>query len=283
VALYQLHLVPELRSPILIVALDGWVDAGAAATTAAGQVARDATLVATFDADALFDYRARRPTLEIENGRPSLLTWPELALRQARVGEHDVLVLSGAEPDYRWQEFSAAVVELARRFGVVQWISLGSIPAPVAHTRPVPIMGTASGPGLLRGGVEPGPEGTMRVPAAAVSVLEMAAVDAGIPSVGYFAQVPHYVSGPAPAGAIELIRILGAHLGAEIALGSLPEEARQIRVRLDLAMATDEATRAHVARLEARADEEHPPSGDDLIADIERFLRERGHEGGRPS
>ena len=283
VVLYRLQHVPDLRSPALIVALDGWVDAGAAATTAASQIAGGGEVIATFDADALFDYRARRPTLEIEDGRPSQLTWPELVVRATRVGDRDVLVLAGPEPDYRWHELCDSAVDLAQRLGVAEWISVGAIPGAVPHTRPVPVMGTASKPELLRGGVEPGPEGILRVPAAALSVLDVAISAAGIPAVGYFAQVPHYVTGPAPAAAIELLRVLGRHLGTEIELGDLPEEARQIRARLDLAMSSDESTRAHVARLEARVDEERQPTGDDLIADIERFLRDRGNEGDRRS
>ncbi len=278
-ALYRLTREPALVAPAIVVAFDGWVDAGTAATTAAHRVAEGGEVIATFDADALFDYRARRPTLEIVDGRPSELTWPELAVRRARIGARDILVLAGPEPDYRWHALCDAVVDLVRRLGVTEWISLGAIPAAVPHTRPVPVMGTASRPELLRGGVEPGPEGILRVPSAALSVLEIAIGVAGIPAVGYYAQVPHYVAGPSPAAAIELLRVLGRHLEIEIPLGPLPDEARELRARLDLATAADEATRAHIERLEARVDEARQPTGDDLIAEIERFLRERGNEG----
>src|SRR5207244_12002286 len=137
-------------------------------------VADDEEVLATFDADVLFDYRARRPTLEIVDGGPAELTWPELTLRRGRVGDRDVLVLAGAEPDFHWHELSEAAIELARRFGVTEWISLGAIPAAVPHTRSVPILGTESKRGLLRGEVQAGPEGILRVPAAAISVLDMA-------------------------------------------------------------------------------------------------------------
>ena len=283
VTLYRLDQVPPLEAPVLIVAFDGWVDAGGAATTAANRVAEGGAVIATLDPDALFDYRARRPTLEIVDGRPTELTWPELTVRHARVGERDVLVVAGPEPDYRWHELCDSMVELATTLGIVEWISLGAIPGAVPHTRPVHVMGTASSPELLRGGVEPGPEGVLRVPAAALSVIEMAVAAAGIPAVGYFAHVPHYVTGPSPAAAIELLRVLGRHLGTEIPLGTLPEEAREVQARLDLAIAADDATRAHVARLEARVDEQSQPNGDDLIADIERFLRDRGNEGSQRS
>ena len=278
-AIYRLSETRELVAPVLIASFDGWVDAGSAATLAADQIAEGGAVIATFDADELFDYRARRPTLQIIDGQLRELSWPELTLRLSALGPRDVLVMSGPEPDYRWHAFAAAVIELARRLRVVEWISLGAIPAAVPHTRPVPIIGTASDPSRLRAGIVAGPEGIMRVPSAALSVLEMAMAAAGIPAVGYFAQVPHYVTGPSPAAALALLDVLADHLAMEIPRGQLAEQARDIRTRLDLATAADEATRAHVARLEERADEEHPASGDDLIADIERFLRDQG--GGR--
>ena len=275
-SLYTLGDPGELIAPVLVAAFDGWVDAGSAATTALGILAADGTVVATFDADRLFDYRARRPPLEIVDGRLTELTWPELVIRRTRVDERDVLVLVGPEPDYRWRAFSADVVELVARLGVAEWISLGAIPAAVPHTRPVPILGTEASPGLLRGNVQPGPAGTLRVPSALVSALEIEVAKVGVPALGYFAQVPHYVSGPYATGALELLRALGTHLGSEISAPELAGEARELRTRLDAATGLDETTRTYVERLEAMYDEQRLPSGDDLISDIERFLRDQG-------
>jgi hypothetical protein len=276
VSLYEVQDPGPLLEPSLLVALDGWVDAGSAATTAAGLVATGGRVVATFDADRLFDYRARRPTLEIVDGRLSELDWPEFRIVLVQPGGHDLLVLSGPEPDYRWPALAEAVAEVAARFGVKEWISIGAIPAAVPHTRPVPILGTASRPGLLRGDVRPGPTGLLRVPAALVSVLEIRAAADGIDSVGYFAQVPHYVSGPYPAAALELLVAIERHLGYELDRGGLPDEAEQLRTRLDAATSVDDNTRAYVERLEAMVDEERLPAGDDLITEIEQFLRDQG-------
>ena len=269
----------DLIAPVLIAAFDGWVDAGSAATTALEQLLDEAVDVATFDPDALFDYRARRPTLQIVDGRLAELTWPELVVRRVRFGERDLLVLAGPEPDDRWHAFADGMVDIARRLGVVEWVSLGAIPAAVPHTRDVPILGTTSEEGRLRGDIQPGPAGLLRVPAAAISVLEMAMAEGGIPAVGYFAQVPHYVSGPYPAASLALVEALGRHLGITLPTGDLAEEARQLRTRLDTATALEETTRTYVERLEAMVDEQRLPSGDDLIGEIERFLREGGTEG----
>jgi hypothetical protein len=274
--LYRLADAGSFVSPTLVVAFDSWVDAGSASTTAAARLAEGGDVVASFDSDLLFDYRSRRPTLDIIDGRPKELTWPDVTLRHAKAGKRDVLVLSGLEPDFRWRELADDAVKLARKFNVVEWISLGAIPAAVPHTRSVPILGTESQPGLLLGEVQPGPQGLLRVPSAAISVLDMAIAVAGIPTVGYFAQVPHYVSGPYPAAAIELLRAVSKHLGQELDLEGLTEEASQLRTRLDAAIAVDEKTRLYLERLESMADEARLPQGDDLIADIERFLRGGG-------
>jgi hypothetical protein len=279
VPLYRLHGTHELIGPTMIAALDGWVDAGSAATTAAGQLADEGGTVATFDGDIVFDYRARRPTLHIVDGRPGELTWPELAIRHGRLGDRDILVLTGAEPDFHWRELAADLVGLTESLGVTEWISLGAIPAAVPHTRPVPILGTESRRGLLRGDVQPGPAGLLRVPAAAISVIDLAVTAAGIPAVGYFAQIPHYVSGPYPAAAAELLRAVGRHLGEEVDVNELVEEAEQLQARLSAAAASDETTRTYVERLEGMVDEARLPSGDDLISEIERFLRDQGSSG----
>ncbi len=278
--LFSLSDPGDLIEPVAVVAFDGWVDAGSAATAAAGQLAEGSDVIATFEGDLLFDYRARRPTLEIVDGRPRLLTWPELTMRRARFAERDLLIVAGPEPDYRWRELATDMVDLAGRLGVVEWISLGAIPAAVPHTRPIPVMGTESVPGLLRGGVQPGPAGVLRVPSAASSVIDHALAAAGVAALGYYAQVPHYVSGPYPPAAVALLRAVGRHLDTEIDSGSLEDEARQLRTSLDAAAALDDQTRTYVERLEAMVDEARLPSGDELISDIERFLRDRGT--GRP-
>jgi hypothetical protein len=281
-SVYRLEDDPELDAPVLVAAFEGWVDAGAAGTTAAAQLAENGRVVAAFDSDAIFDYRARRPTLDIVDGRPMRLAWPKLELTANRIGEQDLLVLSGPEPDYRWRELAGDVIELAKRLGVASWASLGAIPAAVPHTRPVPILATASANGLLPEGIRQGPDGLLRVPSAVLSVLEMTAGTNGIPAVGFFAQVPHYVNATYPAASIALLTALGRHLGIEPPVGQLATRALERRNLLDAATATDDDTKAHVERLEMLADQSRLPEGDELIADIERFLREGGNEGGEP-
>jgi hypothetical protein len=281
VSLIRPKTIRDLVAPTVVVALDAWVDAGAASTTAAKALTDEAAAsVATFESDVLYDYRARRPTLEIIDGRPANLAWPDLTFRHTRIGDRDILVLTGPEPDFRWRELADDLASLARQLEVEQWISLGAIPAAVPHTRPVPVLGTESSPGLLRGEIAPGPQGLLRVPSAAISVFDIAVAEAGIPALGYFAQIPHYISGEYAPAAVALIEALAKHLDVDIPVDDLRSEGELIRGRLNTATSVDEKTRAYVERLEEMVDEARLPEGDELISEIERFLRERGSEPG---
>jgi PAC2 family protein len=261
----------DLVAPVLIVAFDGWVDAAGASSGAAEFLADGAARVVTFDDDILFDYRSRRPTLDIIDGTLHRLEWPELEIDHRTIDGRDLLILHGPEPDFRWRQLADAIGEFCVRIGVLQWISLGAIPAAVAHTRPVPILANASRDGLLHEAESKGPPGLLRVPSAALSSIELPIAEMGIPTVGFYAQVPHYIGGPYAAASASLLRHLGRHLGVDLDVAALEDEAAAQRQRLDAAVAADDDVREILARLEQTADE--IPSGDELAAEIERFLR----------
>ena len=269
----------ELVAPVVVAAFDGGVDAAGASSAAAEHLARGGELIATFDADILFDFRSRRPVLDIIDGTLQRLEWPSLELHRIRAGDRDVLVLHGAEPDFRWRELGDDLLELSLRLGVVEWVSLGAIPAAVPHTRAVPVMSTASDDDLLKDGEIKGPPGLLRVPSACLSAVELTVAGAGVPTVGYYAQVPHYVGGPYAAGTVALLERLSRHLHVDVPMGSFAEDAATQRERLDVAVEADDDVRQLLERLEGGGDEELP-SGDELAAEIERFLRDRPGDGG---
>jgi PAC2 family len=276
-SLYRLEeQLPMLTAPVLIAAFDGWIDAAGAATACANHVAEDGRVVASFDVDSLNDYRARRPVLDVVDGVLARMQWPDIVLRHVAFGGRDLLVLVGPEPDYKWKQLGDDLLELALRLGVVEWISLGAIPAAVPHTRPVPVLATASTDASLRDGEQQGPGGILRVPAAALSAVEMTVAAAGIPAIGYYAQVPHYigVSAYAPA-TLALLQHVERRLGVTIPLRTLGDDAIAQRERLDAAIAEDEDSKEYLTRLEALASEERMPSGDEIASEIERYLKEQ--------
>ncbi len=133
-SLYEMAADVPFVAPVMVGAFDGWIDASGAATAAAGLLAESGEVVARFDADALYDYRARRPVLDVVDGTLARLEWPELTVRSVEAGGRHLLIMTGPEPDYHWRQLGTDVLDLCLRAGVVQWVSLGAIPAAVpAH------------------------------------------------------------------------------------------------------------------------------------------------------
>lgn len=276
---------PETERPVMVVCLEGWIDAGMASATALAHLMKSMPneLVATFDSDELIDYRARRPTLRIVNGVDEELRWPEIQLHAAtnRTGR-SVLILSGPEPDMKWHRFCAEVVSLASRIGVELVVGLGAFPAPVPHTRPVRLVGTskradlAAAVGFMTAGIE--------VPSGVQGALEVAFGDASIPSVGLWARVPHYVAAmPYPSASAALIDGLARMAELELDSSVLHAAASNTEHQIaELISGSDEHT-AMVRQLEEQHDQEMPsaattdfgdlPSGDEIAAELERFLR----------
>jgi predicted ATP-grasp superfamily ATP-dependent carboligase len=281
VALYELVSEPrDVVAPALIVSFQDWVDAGGAGTTAARHIAEGGELVASFDSDVLYDYRDHRPVLDIVDGTPKEFMWPEMTVTRRQLRDRDLFVLTGPEPDARWKEFAADVLALALRIGIVEHVSLGAIPAAVPHTAPTPIMMTGSSKELMSGSAPV--EGLLRVPAAAVSAVEWTIAQAGIPAVGFWAQVPHYAT-PYAAGAIALIRRVETHLSVTIGAGSLEEEAARQAKALQEIISGNEDAQAYLERLESMVGEQEVPPAEDIAQQVERFLRTQGREEGGPT
>ena len=281
--LYQLVQRPELDEPILIVTLEGWVDAGLGAAAALGSLLGSvpSELVANFDVDNLLDHRARRPVVRIVDGVNSALMWPEIQLRSGRSDSgQDLLFLVGPEPDHQWRAFATAVADLAGVFGVSLVVGLGAFPAPVPHTRPSRLVSTATSTELAhRVGFLPG---TIDVPAGTQAALERRFAELGIPAVGLWARVPHYAAAmPYPEASVVLLEGLEHLTGVGADTSELRSAAQSTRVRLDELVANSEEHAALVHQLEAAVDAETErplgtalPSGDELAAELERFLRE---------
>ena len=221
--LATIHHWPEVERPVLVMAMEGWVDAGLAAASATANLigGMPNELVATFDADELIDFRARRPTLRIVNGVDTELRWASIRLIAAtnRRGR-TVLILTGPEPDMRWHQFVSEVVQLTSRLEAEMVIGLGAFPAPVPHTRPVRLVGTSTEAELAgRVGYLPA---AIDVPSGVQGALEFAFGEAKIPAVGLWARVPHYVSAmPYPAAAAALLDGLASLADLELDTAAL--------------------------------------------------------------
>ncbi|HEX7166742.1 MAG TPA: PAC2 family protein [Acidimicrobiales bacterium] len=281
----------ELREPVLVMGMEGWIDAGFGGANAMAAVRQSIATepVVTFDGDLLLDYRSRRPTLRIDNGVNTGMTWPTIELLAGTdTGGRDVLLLVGPEPDQQWRAFTNAVCELAVSFGVTLAVGLGAFPAPVPHTRPVRLAATATNADLAsRVGFVPG---VIEVPAGIHAALERGLDLAGIPAVGLWARVPMYVAASAfPPASVALVETLERIAGVTADATDLRAAAEVSLRRIDELIAQSDEHREMVSGLEHQADEEQPvstmnlenlPSGDEIAAELERFLR---GEGGGPA
>ncbi len=271
---------PALRRPALLVALEGFVDAGVVAATA-GMFLRhrwQSDAVARFDRDALLDYRARRPTAVVDSGRLRRVEWPDLEVFTAHVdGPRDAVLLLGPEPDMRWNAWCDAVVGLCRRLGIEVVLGLGAYPAAAPHTRPTRILKAANTvaedlvPDVADITGYSGPVG-------AGTVLQDVLAAAGIPAVGLWAEVPHYIAGsPNPAGSLALVRVVAQTLETSVDTTELEAAATAHAEQVQEAVAEHPDAAEMVSALEELFDsgggDEPLPTGEDIAAEIERFLR----------
>lgn len=274
---------PALRDPVLLVALEGFVDAGSVASSAAMFLRHrwQSEPLARFNRDAFLDYRARRPTAVVDAGRIRRLDWPDLELLAAQVPEapRDALLLIGPEPDMRWNSWVQQVCDLAEHLGVSHTISLGAYPAAAPHTRPVSIVAAEN---AVAEGLAPD---VPRVkgytgPVGADLALHIAFAERGLPSVGLWAEVPHYIAtNPYPPGSLAMVQLLARLLDIEVDTAELESAASLHREQVDEAVADSEEATEVVQALEAHADsdeddDEDLPTGEDLANEIERYLRE---------
>jgi predicted ATP-grasp superfamily ATP-dependent carboligase len=283
--LYRLTDEPAPPSPVLIVALEGWVDAGLAGETAMTSLLEeiDTRPYAIFDSEELLDQRARRPKLRIVDGINEYLDWPEITLGVGT--DHlgaGLAVLTGPEPDMRWRSFASAVADLATALEVRLMVGLGGFPAGAPHTRPVKLAATASSNELAKqvGFIA----GSIEVPAGIQAAIEHACSERGIPSVGLWARVPHYVATmPFPGASLALLDGLASVSGLVFDTDALLEAAGAARAKVDELIAQSHEHQEMVHQLEQQIDalegtpvdidERVVPSGEEIAAELERYLR----------
>ena len=280
----------RLSAPVMVVAMEGWVDAGMGASVAVADMvdASPTRLVVSFDTELLIDQRARRPVARLEDGVTTGLTWPSITVvaGKDRVGA-DLLYLTGPEPDFRWPTFIDEVVGLVQDLRVRTVVGLGAFPAPAPHTRPVRLASTVPPESAHLAGRVGTVQGTLEVPAGVQTALEVSLGQAGIPVIGLWARVPHYVSAmPYPEASAALIEGLCAVTGTVLDSSSLRSAGEASRRQVDELIGSNPEHLEMVRRLETAIDAEEVvplgldgevPSGDEIAAELEQFLKNQGH------
>ena len=256
--------IPKLDAPVLVVMLTGWIDASgaaAAAMTALEQECDIAPLV-EFDDDVYIDYRARRPILELRDGVNDRLVWSSPSLQHGRdPSGRDVLTLSGPEPDMAWHRFASTVADLADQLGVVRMAAFGAYPFATPHTRPSHVSATSPSRDVLA--ALPFRTSSVDVPAGMAAALEQTVHERGIPAVGIWAQVPHYVASMSyPAASVALLEGLTTATGVRVEATELRRESLLQRERLDQLVEGNDEHQAMIAQFERLYDAADDASDD---------------------
>lgn len=281
----EIHQIPALRSPVMVIAFSGWNDAGEAATGAASHLLGSwvdskndvvPELIAEVDVEEFYDFQVNRPTVCIDESSIRSLTWPGTQVFGLRTQEldHDFVVIRGIEPSMKWKTFAADILDLADDLEVDMVITLGSMLADTPHTRPVAVSGSGAHPEIAqRLGVEiskyEGPTGIL-------GVIQDACVRRGIDAVSMWAAIPHYASGsPSPKATLALINALEDFLEISLPQGDLHNQSHDWEVEVSEMAKEDSDVAEYVKALEESKDAAELPevSGESIARELERFLR----------
>jgi proteasome assembly chaperone (PAC2) family protein len=299
-ALYEFDAVQpqpgELERPVLVHALSGFVDAGQAGRLAAEHLLGTLPhrVLVRFDVDQMYDYRARRPIMTFVEDHWESYEAPrlELSLVEDAVGT-GFLMLTGPEPDVQWERFTAAMQRLVERYDVRLSVGVHAIPMAVPHTRPVGVTAHASRRELIAGH-EPWVQ-RVQVPGHMAGLLEFRLGESGHDSAGFAVHVPHYlVQAEYPDAAAALVESVAKVSDLRLPVGDLRAAGEQVRAAVEAQVAEQPEVAEVVRALEEQYDafvaargrsllaRDTPlPTGEELGAELERFLAQENDRRGR--
>ncbi len=287
----EIHEIPSLRNPIMVIAFGGWSDAGEAATGVIthllsnlnGEINPDefnASLIAEVDSEDYYDFQVNRPLIYIDGSMVRSLTWPGVQIFAQRnpYGERDFILVRGVEPSMRWRAFSRELLDFADDCEVELVITLGSMLADTPHTRAIPVSGTGAHPDIAaRLGVEvsryEGPTGIL-------AVIQDGCVRRGIDAIALWAAIPHYANmSPSPKATLALVNGLEDFLEISLPLGDLPDLSKQWEESVNQLVKEDSDIEDYIKTLEESKDanELGEESGEELAREVERFLRRQNN------
>ena len=281
----EIHEIPALRNPIMVIAAGGWNDAGEAATGALihllsiwadQEIASNPTLIAEVDPEDFYDFQVNRPMVLINDSSIRTLTWPSTKIYGLSTPslDRDFVIVKGLEPSMRWKSYARDILDIADDLEVSIVITLGSMLADTPHSRPISVTGTGAHPDIAeRLGVEvskyEGPTGIL-------GVIQDECIRRGIDAISLWAAVPHYASNaPSPKATLALINSLSDFLDCEIPEGELVELSQRWEEGVDALAEEDGEIADYIKALEESKDSSALPeaTGESIAREFERYLR----------
>jgi hypothetical protein len=275
---------------VLVVAFEGWNDAGEAASGVV-QTLRDELDVypiAEVDPEDYFDYQFNRPTVETDEDGNRVLVWPGVTIfgpaQPHSAPGTAIYLLLGTEPSRGWKTFTEEVFEVIEDAEITGIVFLGAMLADVPHTRPISVFTSSENAEVREAlGIE---KSSYEGPVGILSVLSAAADKAGIATISIWASVPHYVhNSPSPKATLAIIERLEELIDVVIPRGELAAESAAWENGIDALAGDDEEMAAYIEQLEQARDTVDSPeaSGDAIAEEFERYLQRRDGREGRGS
>lgn len=269
---------PITTDPLLICGFAGWNDAGNAASSAADQLEQlwGAQPFASIDSEEFFDFTTTRPSIELTASGGRRIAWPTTTFSIARgaIKGRDVIIAKGVEPQLKWRTFCDSVMGLAEDMKVSTLVSFGALLADVPHTRPTVVYATSAGGSPE---FEKLDRSTYEGPTGIIGVLHSACAVQGIPYASLWAAVPTYVPGASsPKAALALLKRLRDLFGFELNLEDLERDSQEYVRQVGDYIEEDPETLEFISELERHYDANHEASPEQLVAEVEQFLRQRG-------
>jgi proteasome assembly chaperone (PAC2) family protein len=281
----EIHQIPLLREPIMIMAFSGWNDAAEAASGAVEHLLsgwRDKNddvlpeLIAEVESEDYYDFQVNRPVVSIDDSEIRSITWPSTQVFGMAIPSmtRDLVIVTGVEPSMKWKSFTSDLLDLADDLEVSLIVSLGSLLADTPHTRPITVTGTGAHPSIAnRLGVSvskyEGPTGIL-------GIIQDGCMRRGIDAISLWAAVPHYAANaPSPKATLALINTLEEFLNIKIPLSDLPDRADSWEREVNDLASDDSEIADYVKALEESKDAAELPevSGDTIAKEFERYLR----------
>ncbi len=285
VAFMEIHQIPLLRNPVMIVAFSGWNDAAEAASGAVEHLLSGwkdkkddvlPELIAEVESEDFYDFQVNRPQVSIDDSQIRSITWPSTQIFGLAVPSmsRDLVIVTGVEPSMRWKSFTSDLLDIADDCEVSLVVTLGSLLADTPHSRPITVTGTGAHPAIAdRLGVSvskyEGPTGIL-------GIIQDSCMRRGIDAISLWAAVPHYAaSSPSPKATLALINTLEEFLDISIPLSDLPERSDAWEKEVNDLAAEDLEVAEYVKALEESKDAAELPevSGDSIAKEFERYLR----------
>ena len=266
------------QKPVMIIAFAGWNDAGNAASSAAEylETTWSAAPFATIDAEEFFDFTTIRPSVELTPSGGRRISWPSTTFSFAEgvLEGRDVIICRGVEPQLKWRTFTDTILQVAKDMDVSMVVTFGALLADVPHTRPTVVYSSSVGGLPELEGLEPS---SYEGPTGIIGVLHSACAVLGIPYGSLWAAVPTYVPGAvSPKAALALLKRLRDLLNAEFETDELQRESIEYVRQVDAYVEEDPETVEFIGELERHYDANHEASPEQLVAEVEQFLRQRG-------